>query len=124
MTWQAHIPVFHWVPSTPYITFERVPNARGAETIPMPLSTTTLCPHCNANLALVGRAHNCITNVANKPITNADSITNDPIFVTNAKVPTPEVQRVIDWRKGNPDRYREYQREYMRKKRRANATSN
>jgi hypothetical protein len=75
---------------------------------------TNLCPTCNANLALVGRSHRCITNhqsVTNKPITN-------PIPITNAEAtPSIEVQRVIDWRKGNPERYREYMKAYMAKRR-------
>jgi hypothetical protein len=82
----------------------------------MPLQPDpNLCLKCHANLALVGIRHRCITNVTNKPITN-------PILITNAGAsPSIEVQRVKDWRKMNPDRYREYMKAYMAKRRRVNA---
>jgi hypothetical protein len=79
-----------------------------------PQPDTNLCPKCGVNIALVGRSHRCITNhqsVTNKPITS-------PILITNAGAsPSIEVQRVKDWRKMNPDRYREYMKAYMAKRR-------
>jgi hypothetical protein len=65
------------------------------------------CPDCGANLALVGRSHRCLTNPADTTNNTTNRLTN----------PSIEVQRVYDWRKGNPDRYREYMRVYMAKRR-------
>ena len=49
-----------------------------------------------------------------KPVPTGDG----PISGSGSEpVVSREVERVRDWRKANPARYREYQREYMRKRR-------
>ena len=65
----------------------------------------TDCPACGRNLALVGRNHLC------RPVTNTSVTNNVAEPVTNS------VDRVMAWRAANPDRYREYQRTYMAKRR-------
>ncbi len=60
------------------------------------------CPECGLNLALVGRNHLC------RPVTNTSG--------TNGGT-NKERDRKRRWRAANPDRYREYQRTYMAKRR-------
>ena len=72
------------------------------------------CPVCGADLALVGRVHNCrprVTNVTNRPVTNAPE-----------KEPVKVAGRVARWREANPEKYRAYMRDYMRRRRDAEAS--
>ena len=77
------------------------------------------CPECGLNLALVGRVHACRPRVAVEGVTNSPAVPVTNISVTNnvAKPVTNSVDRVAAWRAANPDRYREYQRTYMAKRR-------
>jgi hypothetical protein len=68
-----------------------------------------LCPVCGANYALVGRVHRCRpVPVANKP-----AVTNT---VTNKK---GAAARQARRRERDPEKYRAYQAELMRKRRAA-----
>ena len=77
------------------------------------------CPECGLNLGLVGVRHVCrpseaaegVTNGPEAPVTNASVTNNVAAPVTNS------VERVMAWRAAHPDRYREYQRAYMAKRR-------
>ena len=81
------------------------------------------CPECGLNLGLVGARHvcrpreaaGCVTNSPESPVTNMGVTNNATEAVTNNNA-----ARVRRWRTEHPDRYREYQRAYM-EKRRANA---
>lgn len=57
--------------------------------------------------------------VSNTPVTNAavtNSVSN--VAVTNQPVANSlDGVRVTNWRKANPERYREYMREYMKRRR-------
>ncbi len=64
------------------------------------------CPECGLNLALVGRNHLC------RPVTNTNGTNNGTNGGTNK-----ERDRKRRWRAAHPDRYREYQRAYMSKRR-------
>jgi hypothetical protein len=72
--------------------------------------TAIHCPDCGANLALVGRRHNCRPRVSNAPIERR-SVSNIDDSVSNRKL--SPLQR---WRAANLDRYRSYMRDYMRKR--------
>jgi hypothetical protein len=64
------------------------------------------CPVCGADYALVGRAHNCRPiPMANKPASPNGS-PNATSYARNKR-----------WRAKHPGKYREGQRELMRKKR-------
>ena len=93
------------------------------------MSLTAYCAKCNK---LGHWACDCkeITSsvtekaVTNKPVTN--TVTNIPVtnvtnkVVTNIEVTEGDVNRVLAWREKNRDKYKAYQREYMRKRREAN----
>lgn len=74
----------------------------------------TNCPECGLNLGLVGRRHVCRPRVEAVPHSPEAPVTNKP--VTN-RVTNKGVARVTAWRAANPDRYRDYQRVYMAKRR-------
>lgn len=50
-----------------------------------------------------------------EPVTNSvtNSVTNKPPDVTNTVTNRASTSRVQDWRSKNPDRYRDYMRQYM-----------
>jgi hypothetical protein len=70
-----------------------------------------LCPHCGANLALVGATHRCIQRVANT-MANASSVAND---MANKVRPRAGVST---YRYRDADARRGYMRDYMRQYRR------
>ena len=81
------------------------------------------CPECGLNLGLVGVRHVCRPSpavpeglgaaVSPTPATNGTNGTNEPApDGTNT-----ERDRKRRWRAAHPDKYREYQRAYMAKRR-------
>ena len=70
-----------------------------------------LCPHCGANLALVGAAHRCIQRVPNVSPNRVAS----PNSVPNASPNVKGMTRNARWRLKHRDRYLAYMREYMRR---------
>ncbi len=83
------------------------------------------CPECGLNLGLVGRNHRCrpqmaaggVTNSPEAPVTNMGVTNNAMEAVTNN-----DAARVRRWRSANPDRYRDYQRAYMARRRASSAS--
>ncbi len=83
------------------------------------------CPECGLNLGLVGRNHLCRPRAAAEGVTNSPdrAVTNTPVTntpVTNnvlEAVTNSNAARVRRWRTEHPDRYREYQRAYMARRR-------
>ena len=77
------------------------------------------CPVCGLNLGLVGVRHRCRPRSALvEPVSPAVEAVTD----TGTNEPAPdgtntERDRKRRWRAANPDRYREYQRAYMAKRR-------
>jgi hypothetical protein len=64
-----------------------------------------------ARKAKVQRARECVTNIMAAP---EQSVTNTKPSVTNT---VTNKARVVRWRNQNPERYRTYQRNLMRKRR-------
>jgi hypothetical protein len=72
------------------------------------------CERCGANLALVGKMHRCVPPGTPSPVvaTHGTNRTNG----TNARR-SREAERKARQRAANPEAYRAYMREYMRRRR-------
>lgn len=82
----------------------------------MTVANAERCEQCGANLALVGRVHRCNPRPAGKFIAEAGQVgmIGD---ATVTKVRQTSTERVRRHRAKNPEHYRAYMRDFMRRKR-------
>ena len=81
--------------------------------------TAVFCEKCGANLALVGKMHNCRSIPASQPaVANSEPLANAGVANTPmANSTTKQVANRKTYQHRNAAERREYMREYMRKKR-------